>query len=193
MCLWLKFGLRIICAVLSNHPLAWVYLPAPHEVARYQQAAIKKYPNLDGVWGTCDGIKLQFQKTKSERIQRLFYNGWTHGHYISNIYIFALDGTICICRVNAPGSMHDSNVSDYSFVYDKLQLVFTQSGGRVVLDAAFRAMGQEDILVKSGCDDEDATSRRQSAEWGMGRFQASFPRIEDHIRYEENGEHCIML
>ena len=89
--------------------------------------------------------------------------------------------------------MHDSNVSDYSFVYDKLPLVFTQSGGRVVVDAAFCAMGQEGFLIKSGGDNEDATSIRQSAEWGMGQFQASFPRIEDHIRYEENGEHCIML
>jgi hypothetical protein len=54
--------------------------------------------------------------------------------------------------------MQDSNVSDYSFVNDKLQLVFTQSCGKVVVDAAFCAMGQEDFLVKSGGDNEDATS-----------------------------------
>ncbi len=89
--------------------------------------------------------------------------------------------------------MQDSNVSDYSFVNDKLQLVFTQSCGKVVVDAAFCAMGQEGFLVKSGGDNEDATSIRQSAEWGMGQFQASFPRIKDHIWYEENGEGHIML
>jgi hypothetical protein len=69
-----------------------------------------------------------------------------------------LDGTIRICGLNVPGSMQDSNVSDYSFVNDKLQLVFTQSCGKVVVDAAFCAMGQEGFLVKSGGDNEDATS-----------------------------------
>ena len=34
---------------------------------------------------------------------------------------------------------------------------------------------------------------RQSAEWGMRAFQASFPRIKDRILYEEKGERKIIL
>ena len=45
-----------------------------------------------------------------------------------------------------------------------------------------------DIIVH-----RDATSMRQSAEWGMCSFQASFPRIKDRIIYEEEGERAIIL
>ena len=34
---------------------------------------------------------------------------------------------------------------------------------------------------------------RQSAEWGMRSFQASFPRIKDRRVYEENGERRLLL
>ena len=34
---------------------------------------------------------------------------------------------------------------------------------------------------------------RQSAEWGMRSFQASFPRIKDRILYEEMGERKLIL
>ena len=46
----------------------------------------------------------------------------------------------------------------------------------------------EEIVVHA-----DATSMRQSAEWGMRSFQASFPRIKDRMLYEENGERKIIL
>jgi hypothetical protein len=200
--LWLKFGIRIVCSVLSNHPLAWVRMPTPYEVASFQQASSAKYPLLHEVWGTCDGLKLDFESTDSDRIQRMYYNGWTHGHYISNIFVFAMDGTIRICGLNAPGSMHDSNVADYSAVYDKLEKIFLETGGKVVVDTAFR-LGHGDFLIKSsqqvlgdGIDADmahDATSIRQSAEWGMAQFQASFPRVTDKIKFEVDGERRILL
>ena len=49
-------------------------------------------------------------------------------------------------------------------------------------------MNADEILVN-----EDATSMRQSAEWGMRSFQASFPRIKDRILYEEMGERKLIL
>ena len=35
---------------------------------------------------------------------------------------------------------------------------------------------------------KDATSMHQSSEWGMLAFQASFPRIKDHITIEYRGQ-----
>lgn len=43
------------------------------------------------------------------------------------------------------------------------------------------------------CIQQEATSLRQSAEWGMRAFQSMFPRCKDKIHYEENGERRIML
>ena len=43
-----------------------------------------------------------------------------------------------------------------------------------------------------------ATSMRQSAEWGVGAVQSSFPRLKDTMKYEEQGERryiftCLFL
>jgi hypothetical protein len=108
----------------------------------------EKYPSLPDVWGTCDGAKLNFQSTGDVRIQRMYYNEWTPGHYMSNIFVFAMDGMIRICGLNAPGTMHDSSVSDYSFVYEKLKAVYEHTDGKVVIDSAFHA-GLVVFLVKS--------------------------------------------
>ena len=39
----------------------------------------------------------------------------------------------------------------------------------------------------------DATSIRQSSEWGMKQFQSSFPRVKDEFRLETQGERRIIL
>jgi hypothetical protein len=38
-----------------------------------------------------------------------------------------------------------------------------------------------------------ATSVRQSAEWGMRVFQRSFPRLKNAMSYEERGERRLIL
>jgi hypothetical protein len=121
LCLWLRFGMRIVVHVLRNHPLARVKMPSGEEVAAYQQATAAKYPSLADVWGTLDGLNLKIQSTKDDKVQSIFYNGWMHGHYVSNIFVFGIDGTIRICGLNAPGTMHDSLLADYSHVYHKLE------------------------------------------------------------------------
>ena len=39
----------------------------------------------------------------------------------------------------------------------------------------------------------EATSMRQSSEWGMRALQSSFPRLKDRMIYEEMGERKIIL
>ena len=39
----------------------------------------------------------------------------------------------------------------------------------------------------------DATSRRQSAEWGMRAFQSSMPRLKDCMKFETRGERRVTL
>jgi hypothetical protein len=77
-------------------------------------------------------------------------------------------------------------------------------GGKGVVDAAF-SRRRHGFLIKS-CQtlpvnagrriilvNDDATSMRQTAEWGMRALQASFPRLKDRFIYEENGERLLML
>ena len=110
-------------------------------------------------------------------VQNMFYNGWTHGHYISSIYAFAPDGRVRICAINSPGSWHDSQQSEYG-VYPKLKDIFNRYSARVVVDSAFKSSGACNYLLKSIQQDfmgtplelrigRAATSVRQLSEWGM--------------------------
>jgi hypothetical protein len=115
-------------------------------------------------------------------VQNHFYNGWTHDHYVSNVIAFCPDGTIPLCCLNVPGSVHDSMVTEWGNIYEKLSNVYESNGGKCAVDSAF-SMKRYPFLVKSSQSDPpannpaefvegvrlnaEATAMRQSAEWGM--------------------------
>jgi hypothetical protein len=37
-----------------------------------------------------DGLKLTLQQAGNETQQDNFYNGWTHEHYVTNLFLFLL-------------------------------------------------------------------------------------------------------
>ncbi len=72
-----------------------------------------------------------------------------HGHYVSNVFVFGMDGAIRICGLNAPRTMHDSTLADYGNVYEKLEHVFEETGGKVVVDSAF-CLANNEFIIKLG-------------------------------------------
>ena len=63
------------------------------------------------------------------------------------MFIFSPDGKICVCLLNAPGTFHDSTMADYG-VYDAMEQVYDESGGKLVVDSAFN-IGNKNYLIKS--------------------------------------------
>ena len=128
----------------------------------------------------------------------------------SNVFIFCPDGTIPIAFFNVPGCTHDSQIADYGDIYDKLESMYRLYGAKCTVDSAFRARNKP-YLIKSAQDNcfsdlptsrecrtdiqrkREATSMRQSAEWGMRMLQAGFPRLKERFVYEERGERRIIL
>jgi len=120
------------------------------------------------------------------------------------VLCFCPDGTIPIAYINIPGSVHDSQVAEYGNIYDKLELVYDRDGAQCTVDSAFGNITRE-YLIKSSQElihinnhhdrqiARDATSMRQSAEWGMRAFQSSLPRIKDRMVFEERGERKVTL
>ena len=198
---WLKFGRRLLLNVLSRVPEAQVKLPTSTEIASFKAAVSEKYPSCPNVWGAADGLKLLIESPLSYAKQRRFYNGWTHGHYISCAFAFSVDGKIWMSVLNAPGNFHDSTLADYG-LYEPMEFLYDRDGGQVVVDSAFR-VGAAPYLIKSGHTDpfdaaelivnRDATSIRQLSEWGMRIIQSSFPRLKEPLRYEEDGDRFIIL
>jgi hypothetical protein len=145
-----------------------------------------------------DGLKLLLECAGNIEEENDFYNGWTCDHYVSAVFVFCPDGTIPICAFNVPGSVHDSKIAAIGGVYRKLGYVYRRNGGRCCVDSAF-AKTVNEYLIKSGKKDildnpnerevkSQATSLRQTSEWGMHGFQSSFPRVKDRFKFERNGE-----
>jgi hypothetical protein len=201
---YLLFAKRILVRVLLDDPRAAVQLPCSEKIEEYKAMVSTRHPFLPNVWCTMDGLKLTLEQSGDAIIQERFYNGWTHDHYVSSVLCFCPDGTIPIAYINVPGSVHDSQIADYGNIYDKLECVYERDGAQCTVDSAFGNVTRE-YLIKSSQDlihirdhykrneARDATSMRQSAEWGMRAFQSSMPRMKDRMKFEERGERKVTL
>jgi hypothetical protein len=202
--MYLRFGRHVIFKALKSDALTMIVIPLEEIIASYQEAVGAIYPLLSDVWSTMDGLKLYLQQSGNTEIQARYYNGWTHGHYVTSIFVFCPDGTIPIAFFNVPGSVHDSQVAHWGRVYDKLGAVYHDTGRKCTVDSAFGKVNRP-FLIKSSQDylvstmptrleqrediqrKRQATLMRQAAEWGMCAIQSSFPCLKDTFVYEEYG------
>ena len=203
---WIRYGRRLLVLALRDQPEAKIQLPSDEEIATFQAVIGRKYRHIPLVWGALDGLKLLLERAGEEDTQNAFYNGWTHDHYISCLFLFSPDGRIRAAYLNSPGSWHDSTNALYSGIYEKLDALYNRLGAQVVVDSAFNA-GAKASMIKShqsNIDQQgrvgqrsqvfrDATSVRQLSEWGMRGFPGSSPRIKDRLFYEEAGERRVIL
>jgi hypothetical protein len=201
---YLIFAKRIIVMVLREHPMAKVKIPSSKKIEEYVLMVNQRHPYLLDVWCTMDGLKLMLEQSSVALIQKQFYNGWTHDHYVMSVVCFCPDGMIPIVFCNIPGAVHDLQVADYGDIYDKLEYVYEQDGAKCTVDSAFGNVSrqfsikssQELIHIEDRVEREmahDATSMRQSAEWGMWAFQLSMPRLKDCMIFETRGERRVTL
>jgi hypothetical protein len=204
--LWMRFGRRLLLRVLQEDPNGAVVMPDHDEIDRFVLSINEKYPALYNCWGAMDGLKLCVEKAGDYQIQNLFFNGWQHDHYISNLFLFSPDGKIRVCYINATGTMHDSTMAKWGGVYDTIDLLFAESGAKIVVDSAFSSKACQSMFKswQSNIDNQgyvrqnsqvqrQATSVRQLSEWGMRGLQASFPRLKDRLMWKEKGERQLVL
>eukprot|EP00536_Pseudo-nitzschia_multiseries_P018626 jgi/Psemu1/56517/gm1.56517_g len=149
---WLKFGRKLLRFALQeqHRPAAKVCLPNEEETQQYFNAAISvKYPAVlapPRVWGACNSLKLHLQQPGNWTKQNQYYNGycWTCGTYVNSVSIFAPDGRIRPCILNAPGCWQDTGAqADYGFYYyEKMELMYYERfllvAKKVVVDPAFK-------------------------------------------------------
>jgi hypothetical protein len=135
-------------------------------------------------------------------IENMFFNGWNCDHYVTNVFVFAPNGTIVIAGINAPGCQHDSTFMGFLDLYSKVEALYNNFGAKTAVDSAFCKVNQPYLIKSSNvvhntplemAVNEQATSMRQTSEWGMNGFQRSFPRMQDRYRYEENGDRKLSL
>lgn len=162
------------------------------EVLHYLAEIEEKYFMLKDVYAASDGLKLQPQQSGDAVAQKIFYNAWTHEHYVGNVFMFAPSGVTIACTVSALENMHDLCIVEWSTVYDNLKALYNNTGGRVVVNSAF-APGSYAFLIESVQDEQgeedahdliqiqQANALRQASEKGMRGFQGSFPLVKDRF------------
>jgi hypothetical protein len=111
---------------------------------------------------------------------------------------FCPDGTILICNLNLPKSIHDSKDAVIGRIYSKLDSVYRRNGGKCTAISASAANNVNYIIpllatVEIEAKDriafcnrifinKEARAMQQSAVWGMHEMKACFPR---RFNYEE--------
>jgi DDE superfamily endonuclease len=172
---WLRFGRQMLIKCLRKHPLATVKMPSNEDVEKLKEICKARHQYLSDVYCCADGLKIAFQSCHGLNEQSMYYNGWLHGHFITNLFVYSIDGQIIEACVNVPGSVHDSAIATTYGVYKKLEEKFAETGGKCVVDSAFAA-SRHPCLIKSAHnltkakDAQDmlmldqATSLRQASE-----------------------------
>jgi DDE superfamily endonuclease len=103
---------------------------------------------LPDVFAVADGCKLYFESTTDLDEQSMYYNGWKSSHFITNLFVFSIDGRCISAVLNAPGSLHDSTLAEWGGVYQELPDMYERTGGKCCVDSAFSTANNE-FLIKS--------------------------------------------
>jgi hypothetical protein len=130
---YLRFGECLFVKTFRDDLLARVSIPSMEEIESFKEAFAAWHPLLTDCWVTMDGLKLFLQQSRNAIIQKSYYNGWTHNHYITSIICFCPDGTISTAFFNVPRSVHDSQVVEYGNIYGKLEDFFRSTGAKCFL------------------------------------------------------------
>lgn len=90
--LFLWFGRTILAKILENNSHASVKMPSEEELIQFQLAIGRKFSTLQNFYCVADGLKLYLEQSGHCVIQNMFYNWWTHDHYIGNVFVFSPNG-----------------------------------------------------------------------------------------------------
>jgi hypothetical protein len=199
---YLRIGFRALLSALRALHSARVEWPNHMEQHGYANLIAQHHQDLPfAPFAFLDGLNLPVFESGDYFEQNRHYNGWLSGTFISNIFVYAPDGTIIYARVNCAGCQHDSWVATdlrHRILHDE---GFLAPGLCLVADTAFPRFGamlgkivtpwkqtEIDTLNRHGASAEKlleinyrhirAIEVRQAAEWGMRQIEGCFARLD---------------
>ncbi|KAG9088685.1 hypothetical protein FRC07_012487 [Ceratobasidium sp. 392] len=186
---YLRFGLRILLSVLRNMGDARITWPSHLRMNYYSTIIHSRHPLVEGAFGFMDGLSLPVSVSADPELEKATYNGWLHTHKISNIFVFAPDGTIIAATLNAPGK-------DQFLIADS---AFPRTSP--IIRARIRTPFKRNAVLPANPDLREAAiqysnalvSARQAAEWGMRSLQGSFGRLRVPLNINDPDGRAILL
>jgi hypothetical protein len=110
---------------LVNHQLAKVQMLSNYSIDKlvmriiFCEATIGTDSSLGDHCCTADGLKIHFQSCHGLNKQSMYYNSWLHGHFITKLFVYSIDGRII--EVNVPDCVYDSAIANMFVAYRKLE------------------------------------------------------------------------
>lgn len=95
-------GLSALEAALGTMQEAEVRFPSHAEARTFAEQLEHKEPKVAGCMGFIDGLNLPIPTPDNTKDDPAYYNGWQHGHFVTNVFLWTPDGCVCFCVVNSP-------------------------------------------------------------------------------------------
>lgn len=188
-------GLPALISVMSGMSEAQVRLPTEAQMEEYATAIIgaEPPPYPCHPFAFLDGTYCETEVPQQYALNRSMYNGYKRAHCVNNQLVFAPDGTILWCRLNAPGTHTDLRMvpplfdilADSTLVPKKYSIL--ADGGYHAPYMKYKLLTPLRENESLGHDLAEAirmvrmsawiTRRRSAAEWGMRSFKYTFVRL----------------
>ena len=75
-------------------PDGHVVWPRGTQFEEFNELIICRHPLLTGAFGSMDGLNLPLRESTDVDFENSTYNGWLHGHFITNVFAFAPNGEL---------------------------------------------------------------------------------------------------
>lgn len=198
---YLQWGLLCMFAALLKRPEYKPTLPANTvDLEKCRQLFVEAYPpSSPDIQYTApgamvvDGTTFPIPAPPNKEISNLYYSGYKNQHCCNNLFVFTPDGKIAAMWINYPGAWPDYHVATLGF-FDAMEKYVAPLGYGCFGDSAFYSRRTESYMftpLRKGqalpvplaeCARAVARSswivvNRQSAEWSIRTFKATFPRL----------------
>ena len=202
---WMDYALEVLKRVVCNRSRTEFEIRWPtHDEMKLSAALLEKNRVsghwLKGVFAITDGGRMPCADYIDQDLQNAYFEGFTQGVEVMNLFVFNFFGELIHAAVNYPGSWHDTKLAAVSGLYfPKLSDEMTPPGMAILGDSAFvnntritngkivrgrksnetadipesAALAAVDIILE-----RIMPSERQSAEWGVRAIKAPFARFK---------------
>jgi hypothetical protein len=186
--------------------IAW---PNAEEMRAYSDIIKAHEPGISNVFGFVDGVYFRCDDPADSDTQNAYYNGWKSCCSITNVLVFAPDGTIIWACYNMPGSWHDAVLARHLF-NKLLNPMETPSPYCLIADSAFPSTKElQDRIItppkvnqiyennynsvrSNTATAAEVIKARQGVEWGMHSLQSAFARLGVPLPFDPPYTHCLL-
>lgn len=175
----LSHGLVLLHEVLATWHLSRIRWPNEQAFSNFVRLIVLREPLLAHLrpFGFVDGTTFKIDQPGDSLEQNGYYSGAKADTYVSSLLVYSPDGTIMWCRLNCPGSWHDSSIAS------PLYRILETADGCIIADSAFprhgstegkilrcykrnEVSGNNRVAAIQEAAHRVITSLRQSVEWG---------------------------